>query len=322
MPRSPLPLRHGLNAAWIRTAVSESAETMRDHLVERLPMLPPTRVDEMLAEGRFVTEQGAEIDSSTPFRPNRLVFFHRDLPNEDFPPGELTVLHRDERLAVLDKPHFTSTIPRGQHVLHSAVVRARRELDLPELSPAHRLDRLTAGVLLCTTERQWRGAYQSMFEQRLAQKSYLAITHHRRQLVGAVVVSSHIVKTRGVLQARELPDQPPNAHTVIEPVRAWDDEIVGPLLMVRVTLRTGRTHQIRLHLNSLGCPIVNDPFYPVLREVDRNDFTAPLQLLAERLSFTDPLDDTERSYLSRRTLSLAPLSSESVAVQPGVDRAC
>ena len=50
-------------------------------------------------------------------------------------------LFRDERIAVFDKPHFLSTIPRGRHVVQSAVVKARQALDLPELSAAHRLDR-------------------------------------------------------------------------------------------------------------------------------------------------------------------------------------
>ena len=54
-------------------------------------------------------------------------------------------------IVVVDKPHFLATMPRGRHVTQTVVVRLRRELDLPELSPAHRLDRLTAGVLLLTT---------------------------------------------------------------------------------------------------------------------------------------------------------------------------
>ncbi|HSN42972.1 MAG TPA: pseudouridine synthase, partial [Propionibacteriaceae bacterium] len=176
MPRSPLPLRHGLNSAWVRTPSDADAAsaggfaTMRDFLIHKIPRLAPDRIDEMFAEGRFVDEWGTPIARGAGFASNRFVFFHRDLPDEAPPPGELTVLHRDDRLVVLDKPHFTATIPRGHHVLHSAVVRARRELDLPELSPAHRLDRLTAGVLLCTTRREFRSAYQSLFEHRLPTK--------------------------------------------------------------------------------------------------------------------------------------------------------
>lgn len=275
---------------------------MRDWLVERIPRIAPERIDEMFAEQRFVDEQGTPITRDAAFAPNRFVFFHRDLPDEVAPPGELLVLHRDERLVVLDKPHFTSTIPRGQHVLHSAVVRARRELDLPELSPAHRLDRMTAGVLLCTTERRWRPAYQSMFEQRTPTKTYEAVAGWRDGLAFPVEVTSHIVKRRGVLRAEELPGQPPNALTRIELVERLTRDDGTPLGRYRVRPRTGRTHQIRVHLNGLGIPIVNDPFYPDLLDTALDDFSSPLQLLARELSFTDPVDGTPRTFTSQRTL--------------------
>ena len=78
-------------------------------------------------------------------------------------PFDIPILYRDDDIVVVDKPHFLATMPRGRHVAQTALVRLRRELDLPELSPAHRLDRLTAGVLLFTARREVRGAYQTLF---------------------------------------------------------------------------------------------------------------------------------------------------------------
>ncbi|MFC6359715.1 pseudouridine synthase [Luteococcus peritonei] len=275
---------------------------MRDWLVHKIPRLEAQRIDEMFAEQRFVDEDGVPIPIDAPFAHHRFIFFHRDLPDETPPPGELLVIHRDERLVVLDKPHFTSTIPRGQHVVHSAVVRARRELDLPELSPAHRLDRLTAGVLLCTTRREFRSAYQQLFEKRLPRKTYEAVGRFREDLEFPVEVSSHIRKERGVLQAVEVPGAEPNAHTRIELLEDREDDELGPIGRYRVSPTTGKTHQIRLHMNSLGIPIVNDPFYPVVTEQELDDFTRPLQLLARELRFVDPYDDCERVFTSMRTL--------------------
>lgn len=305
MPRSPLPLRHGLNSAWVRTpetSVPAIWPTMRDWLVHKIPRLTPERIDQMLAEGRFVDDTGRAFDATSPFRHNTNVFFHRDLPDEAEPPGELTVLHRDERIVVLDKPHFVSTIPRGQHIVHSVVVRARRELDLPELAPAHRLDRLTAGVLLCTTERRWRRAYQTLFEAREPEKTYEAVAGRRDDLHFPIEVESHIRKDRGVLQAYELPGAEPNAHTQIELLDALTSADGAPLGRYLVRPMTGRTHQIRLHFLRLGIPIVNDPLYPVVLDQPLDDFTHPLQLLARDLRFTDPVDGSHRAFTSRRVL--------------------
>ena len=112
----------------------------------------------MLAAGAFVYADGAVLGAQDPYRPHTFVFFHRELRDEPPVPGSLLVLHRDERIVVVDKPPFLSTIPRGQHVLQSVVVRLRDELGLPELSPVHRLDRITSGVLVLTTGRRWRPA--------------------------------------------------------------------------------------------------------------------------------------------------------------------
>lgn len=128
----------------------------------------PEHVDvaRMLAAGRFVDEAGRAVLDDDPYTPHTFVWFHRDLRDEPEVPGTIHVVHRDERLVVVDKPPFLSSIPRGRHVTQSVVVRLRAELGLPELSPLHRLDRVTSGLLMLATERRWRAPYQGVFEQR------------------------------------------------------------------------------------------------------------------------------------------------------------
>jgi tRNA pseudouridine32 synthase / 23S rRNA pseudouridine746 synthase len=169
-------------------------------------------------------------------------------------------------------------------------VRLRRELGLPELSPAHRLDRLTAGVLLFTTRREVRGAYQTLFARGLVTKTYLARAAHDPDLVFPRVVSSRIVKRRGHLQAVCEPGVP-NAETLIE--RISDGSY-------RLTPRTGRTHQLRVQMASLGLPIEGDPLYPDVIDVVADDFNSPLRLLAQRLTFDDPLTGSRREFVSGR----------------------
>lgn len=261
----------------------------------------PERVDvaAMLAEQRFVYDSGASVGEDHRYTPHTFVWFHRQLPDEVEVPGAIHVVHRDERIVVIDKPAFLSTIPRGRHVRESVVVRLRDELGLPELSPLHRLDRVTSGLLMLGTERRWRGAYQSMFQAGTVQKTYRALAPWRADLELPVTVRNHLRKNRGSWQVDVVPDAPVNAETLVEL-----ESRIGDRAIYRLTPRTGRTHQLRAHLFGLGVPIVDDPLYPVVQDLEVDDFSHPLQLLACRLAFTDPIDGTERDFKSPRTLPL------------------
>ena len=126
----------------------------------------------MITEKKFVTQDGVPITAMTTFEPQYFIFFHRDLPDEKPVPFPIGILYQDERILVVDKPHFLSSIPRGQHVLESVVVKLRTQLQMPELTVAHRLDRVTSGVLMLTCARQWRCPYQTLFERRQVRKTY------------------------------------------------------------------------------------------------------------------------------------------------------
>lgn len=240
--------------------------------------------------GGVVDARGNVVDGATVLPAGAVVFHHRDLPEEVPVPFDIPVLYRDEDIVVADKPHFLATMPRGRHVVQTALVRLRRELGLPELSPAHRLDRLTAGVLLFTVRREVRGAYQTMFARREVTKGYLAWSSAQPGLTGPRTVRNRIVKQRGVLQAGVQPGEP-NAETLIEPLGGG---------CYRLTPSTGRTHQLRVHMAGLGLPIDNDPLYPDVRETGPEDFSRPLRLIAHRLEFDDPLTGARRRFVSSR----------------------
>ncbi|GAA3528830.1 RluA family pseudouridine synthase [Aeromicrobium panaciterrae] len=261
----------------------------------------PERVDVagMLAGERFVYDDLRPVADGDSYTPHTFVWFHRDLVDEAEVPGEIHVVHRDKRLIVVDKPAFLSSIPRGRHVRQSVVVRLRDELGLPELSPLHRLDRVTSGLLLLATQRRWRGPYQTLFQDNLVTKTYRALAPVRPDLELPVTVSNHIVKRRGSWQVEVVPGESPNAETSIE-LESFSDGCG----VYRLSPRTGRTHQLRRHMNDLGIPIVNDPLYPVVQDIEVDNFGHPLQLLAAELSFTDPVDGSPREFRAVRDIPI------------------
>jgi len=280
----PLPDRDGLGPARVRLRGGAVLVEMADRFGE-------SAAAKVLA-GEVFCADGTVVTASMVLPPNSHVYLYRDLPDEVPVPFDIPILYRDSDIVVVDKPHFLATMPRGRHVVQTALVRLRRELALPELSPAHRLDRLTAGVLLFTVRREIRGAYQTLFARGEVTKNYLAHSSADTELELPVTVRSRIVKRRGCLQAVEEPGEP-NAETLVERADG----------LYRLSPRTGRTHQLRVHMSRLGVPITGDPLYPNIIDVDPADFSAPLALLAQSLEFRDPLSGIYRRFTSDRMVA-------------------
>ncbi|MFF3840695.1 pseudouridine synthase [Streptomyces sp. NPDC001930] len=298
-PVAPLPQRDGIDPVRLRLPEDPDGvwATVREHLLDRYgAAVGAGRIEEMLGEGRFVGVDGP-VAGDDPYTVGRYLWFHRDFPVEEPVPFPVGVVYRDERIVVADKPHFLATMPRGRHVTETALARLRRELGLPRLQPAHRLDRLTAGLVLCVVRPEDRGAYQTLFRDRLVRKEYEAVAPYDPVAELPVTVRSRIEKERGVMAAREVPGEP-NSESRIALV-----ERRGGLGRYRLVPETGRTHQLRVHMNALGLPILHDPIYPVVREDGPEDFRRPLQLLARTLEFTDPFTGDEVRFESRLALS-------------------
>ena len=292
-------MRDGLNPTRLSLPRDGEWGSLVDYLVARFPD-DEARLREKVAAGEVVDELGRPYLPGSPYAAGGLAFLYRDPPVEARVPFDVEILHHDDDLVVVDKPHFLSVTPRGAWVSETVLVRLRRALDLPELSPAHRLDRVTAGVLVFTARREVRRAYQEMFSDRTVHKTYEAIAPVAQGLALPATVSSRIQKQHGVLQAYEEPGDA-NAHTLVE--------LLGPaarpgLGHYRLTPTTGRTHQLRVHLAALGIPIVNDKLYPDLTDVAGDDYSDPLQLLAREIAFNDPLTGARRTFTSRRRLAL------------------
>ncbi|MET8024081.1 RluA family pseudouridine synthase [Streptomyces avermitilis] len=297
IPPSPLPQREGVDPVRVKLPQGGGWGTVRDHLVARLAAGDGV-VDGMLDAGLIVGADGRPVERDTAYVPGMFVWFHRELPDEERVPFALDVVYRDEHIVVADKPHFLATTPRGSHVAETALARLRRELGIPALGAAHRLDRLTAGLVLFTVRPEERGAYQSLFRDKRVHKEYEAVAAYDPEVALPCTVRSRIVKERGVPAAREVAGEP-NAVSRIELTEYRDGR--G---RYRLLPRTGQTHQLRVHMSALGLPILGDPLYPVVTgPVPAGDFRRPLQLLARVLEFTDPVTGHEHRFRSERVLT-------------------
>ena len=288
-----LPFRDGLAPLRLLLPHGDSALTIMEYLEREMP---EDDWRQAMRDAEVVDEKSRPVSDATRYRAGSHVYFYR-VPAQEAPvPFEIGILHEDDDLLVVDKPHFLATIPRGRHVTETATVRLRMQFDCPDLTPAHRLDRATAGVLLFTKTKHARRPYQELFSSRNVTKEYEAVAGFDAALQFPGVVRSRIRKEHGVMTAYEEPGEP-NSETRIELLEA-----LGDRARYRLFPTTGKTHQLRIHLSSLGIPIVNDPYYPEFTSTPADDFTRPLQLLARALNFTDPLTDEPRRFISARVL--------------------
>jgi tRNA pseudouridine32 synthase/23S rRNA pseudouridine746 synthase len=301
--KSPLPVRNGVNATRLRLPDEGPWSTALEYILDRFDHVNPDGIAERFDRGEVVALGGTVLTRETPLTDHTFIWYYRELPVEERLPVDISILHQDEDLLVVDKPHFLPTTPGGMYVAESALVRLRVQLGLPDLIPMHRLDRMTAGILMFSVNPATRGKYQLLFENRQIRKEYEAIAPVRPELgldAAPLIVRSRIVKSRTYLLAQEI-EGAPNTETAVSLI----EEAAG-LGRYRLQPHTGKTHQLRLHMAGLGLGILNDPFYPVLKPQAADDFSKPLQLLAKSISFTDPLSGAESSFESSLRLSEFP----------------
>ena len=282
---------------------------MIDFLTERLPKVERADWLARMARGEVLDESGAPVPPDASYRPNRRLYYYRLLAAEPVVPFEEGIVFQDDLLLIADKPHFLPVTPKGRYVQQTLLTRLIRRTRIATLSPIHRIDRETAGLVAFAIQPETRAAYQALFRDRAVHKVYEAIAQWRPDLQLPMDYRSRLEeRADAFMQMQEVPGDP-NAETRIELIERIKDD--AELARYALTPLTGRKHQLRAQLSALGLPIVGDRIYPVLQpEEAEPDFTAPLQLLAKRLAFTDPITGADRSFesaLSLRTESPDPL---------------
>lgn len=298
-----LPTRLGVSPSCVGLPAGDWP-TFTDFLVQRFPAIARETWLERMAAGLVVDEFGTPVTAERPYRGHMRLYYYRALPAEARIPFEAEILFRDEHLVVADKPHFLPVTPSGHYLQETLLVRLKNQLGLDSLIPIHRIDRETAGLVVFCIKPSERDAYQALFRRQEVHKHYQAIAPRRDGLTFPLRRSSRIMEDALFFRQSEVPG-PANSETLMDLL-----EIKGRMARYALSPVTGKKHQLRVHMNALAIPILNDRLYPVACAAgSADDYSQPLQLLAHSLAFEDPVTKETRRFQTRLSLALGGLGA-------------
>jgi tRNA pseudouridine32 synthase/23S rRNA pseudouridine746 synthase len=292
----------GVSSSRVYLPADKSYPNLLDFFISQFPHIEKSEWEARFAEGLIMTTDGQAVSSRDAYEPNantHLIYFRR-LAKEPEIPFEEEIVFQDDHIVVADKPHFLPVTPSGLYLHQTLLNRLKKKTGIQTLSPIHRIDRDTAGLVIFSVNPNERAQYQNLFRDRMVKKVYEAIAPYSEALEKRLPINyqSRIEESEHFLQMQEV-EGDPNTDTQIELI-----EINQPWARYRLTPGSGKKHQLRCHLNALGIPIRGDQIYPILtpyQEYDL-DFSNPLQLLAKEMHFIDPISNARRSFVSKRVL--------------------
>ncbi len=173
----------------------------------------------------------------------------------DPPTDPLVILHHDHQLLLVDKPAGLLSVPgKGEHLADCLLVRVQAVF--PEALSVHRLDRDTSGVMVYAVTPHAQRHLGLQFERRHTKKTYVA------RVWGELTPRTGLVDLPLIVDWPNRPLQHVNHETGRPAQTEWRVVRVGKgETRVRLMPLTGRTHQLRVHMQALGHPILGDPFY-------------------------------------------------------------
>lgn len=303
-------------SASLHTVPPEAAGQRLDAwLTSQLENVSRARVQILLSEGKVLVN-GSPAKPSRKLRGGEVV----ELIGEAAPPRlraipediPLEIVHEDDDISVINKPagmmvHAGSGATedaRNRGTLVNALLRHYRQLSSTggPLRPGivHRLDKPTSGLIIVARNDAAHFRLGEMFSRRQVQKTYLALVHgHTKQdrgTISAAIARDTIRRTRMTTRRESGARTAVSHYAVLERIRSR----FGSFTLVSVRIETGRTHQIRVHLSSIGHPIVGDTLYG-----------APARIVADatkRRKKSDPEPETislDRNFLHAAELELA-----------------
>jgi 23S rRNA pseudouridine955/2504/2580 synthase len=249
-------------------------QRLDNFLLRELKGVPKTHVYRIIRSGEVRRNKGRvsaddRVQAGDVLRipPVRLSAQIEEKADKPAPPREFPVLHEDEGLLAIDKPAGVA-VHGGSGVSFGVIEQLRRARPTARLLElVHRLDRETSGLLLIAKKKSVLKAVQDQFRERETDKIYLAL------VVGSWPARKKVIDqplhkfllTDGERRVRVTDAGDPDgmrAITLVKIAQQWPAAEGHPALsLLEVTIKTGRTHQIRVHLASAGHPIAGDDKY-------------------------------------------------------------
>ena len=275
--------------------------TVLEYLIIKFPYIDALIWQQRIARGRVHYHDGSLVTPHSLFQAQQRIYYYREVESEPIVPFEEEIIFQDEHVLVAYKPHFLAVTPGGIYVNECLQHRLRKRTGINTLQALHRLDRVTAGLVIFSINPSTRHHYHNLFQTQEIHKTYQAIANisHNETLIGQEWDIQNRIGQGEPRFRMQVATGNANSHSVIRCVQQSAKQALFELNPI-----TGKTHQLRLHMQTLGWPILNDKYYPQLQPLSQDNYTAPLQLLAQQLQFIDPMTKLSRRFDCGLSLSL------------------
>lgn len=292
MAISPYP------SSFVLPVIKKPYPTILDFICKKFPQISRECWIDRMESGKLHYTNGDFVTLKSGYYPHDRIFYYREVENEPAIPFKEKILFEDENFLIVDKPHFLPVIPAGNWIEETLINRLRRKLENEDLIPINRIDRETAGLVMISKRVESRDRYQALFRDNYVEKEYEAFCTLTGEYDGRNNwhIKNRLVKGEPWFRMK-VEDGKINSESYIELMNIKKD-----FYKFKLVPKTGKKHQLRIHLGVCGFKIINDRYYPDLLEQKPIDYNKPLKLLAKRLSFKDPITKKELSFKSNQIL--------------------
>ncbi|MFT5895619.1 MAG: tRNA pseudouridine32 synthase/23S rRNA pseudouridine746 synthase [bacterium] len=275
--------------------------TVLEYLIIKFPYIDAQIWRQRISDGKVHCHDGSLITTKSPFQSQQRIYYYREVECEPSIPFKEAIIFQDQHILVAYKPHFLAVIPGGVYVNECLQNRLRDSTGIKALQALHRLDRVTAGLVIFSINPDTRHRYHHLFATQQIHKTYQAVAkiNDGENLIGRVwEIKNRIVHSERRFRMRMIEGEA-NSHSVIRCLEQTTQKALFELNPI-----TGKTHQLRVHMQALGWPIMNDKYYPQLQPLSADNYSEPLQLLSKDIRFIDPVTQHPRCFSYKGSLLL------------------